>query len=71
LAGRIVAAGAHLHGGAQAITLSQPRCERTLVRNVPFYAPEDDPLYKVRPLLHEPDPKTISWWQSATGWPIR
>src|SRR5262249_11546009 len=31
------------------------------------YAPADDPLYKVRPLLHEPDPKSISWWQSATG----
>lgn len=70
-AGRIVAAGAHLHGGAQGITLAQPRCKQTLVRNEPFYAPEDDPLYKVRPLLHEPDPKTISWWQSATGWPVR
>jgi plastocyanin len=71
-AGRIVAAGGHLHGGSQAITLSQPRCQnRTLVRNVPAYAPADDPLYLVRPLLHEPDPKNISWWQSATGWPIK
>ncbi|MDA0166639.1 plastocyanin/azurin family copper-binding protein [Solirubrobacter ginsenosidimutans] len=71
-AGRIVAAGGHLHGGAQAIELSQPRCkDRTLVRNQPAYAPAGDPLYKVRPLLHEPDPKNISWWQSATGWPIK
>jgi plastocyanin len=71
-AGRIVAAGGHLHGGAQSITVSQPRCKgRTLVRNRPAYAPAGDPLYKVRPLLHEPDPKNISWWQSATGWPIR
>jgi plastocyanin len=71
-AGRIVAAGGHLHGGARSIAISQPRCkDRTLVRNHPAYAPARDPLYKVRPLLHEPDPKSISWWQSATGWPIR
>jgi plastocyanin len=71
-AGRIVAAGGHLHGGAQAIALSQPRCQhRTLIRNVPAYAPADDPLYHVHPLLHEPDPKNISWWQSATGWAIK
>src|SRR4051794_35414485 len=71
-AGRIVAAGGHLHGGAQSIAVSQPRCkDRTLVKNVPAYAPAGDPLYQVRPLLHEPDPKNISWWQSATGWPIR
>ncbi len=62
---------AHLHGGAQSLELNQPRCkDRTLVVNRPAYAPAGDPLYKVRPLLHEPDPKNISWWQSATGWPI-
>jgi plastocyanin len=71
-AGRIVAAGGHLHGGAQSIELRQPRCkDRALVRNRPAYAPAGDPLYKVHPLLHEPDPKNISWWQSATGWPIK
>jgi plastocyanin len=71
-AGRIVAAGGHLHGGAQWLQVSQPRCkDRTLVRNRPAYAPAGDPLYKVRPLLHEPDPKNISWWQSATGWPVK
>jgi plastocyanin len=70
-AGRIVAAGGHLHGGARALTLTQPRCkDHALVRNMPAYAPAGDPLYKVRPLLHEPDPKSISWWQSATGWAI-
>jgi plastocyanin len=70
-AGRIVAVGGHLHGGARSIELSQPRCaDRTLVRNRPAYAPAGDPLYKIRPLLHEPDPKNISWWQSASGWPI-
>jgi plastocyanin len=71
-AGRIVAVGGHLHGGALSLDLSQPGCgDRTLVRSKPSYAPKDDPLYAVTPLLHEPDPKVISWWQSATGWPIR
>ena len=38
-AGRIVAVGGHLHGGARAIELSQPRCgDRVLVRNQPAYA---------------------------------
>src|SRR4051794_20226920 len=67
-AGRIVAVGGHLHGGANQLILSQPRCgHRTLVSSQPAYAPADDKLYAVRPLLHEPDPKSISWWQSATG----
>jgi plastocyanin len=67
-AGRIVAVGGHLHGGAKELILSQPQCgHRTLVSSKPAYAPADDNLYKVRPLLHEPDPKSISWWQSATG----
>jgi plastocyanin len=71
-AGRIVAAGGHLHGGAQSLAINQPRCgDRTLILNKPAYAPEGDPLYKVRPLLHEPDPKNISWWQSPTGWPVK
>ena len=71
-AGRIVAVGGHLHGGALDLRLSQPACgDRTLVRSRPFYAPARDKLYSVAPLLHEPDPKSISWWQSATGWAIR
>ena len=50
------------------LILSQPQCgHRTLVTSAPAYAPADDKLYAVRPLLHEPDPKSISWWQSATG----
>src|SRR3954454_18656808 len=39
-AGRIVAAGGHLHGGAKSLTLTQPACEnRALVRRLPAYAP--------------------------------
>ncbi len=71
-AGRIVAVGGHLHGGANELILNQPACKhRTLVSNKPFYAPADDKLYAVRPLLHEPDPKAISWWQSPTGYAFR
>jgi plastocyanin len=67
--GRIVAMGGHMHGGARNLTVSQPACgERTIYTAQPTYATDDDPLYAVTPLLHEPDPKHISWSQSATGW---
>src|SRR3954447_5616998 len=39
-AGRIVAVGGHLHGGGEALILSQPGCgHRTLVSSEPAYAP--------------------------------
>jgi len=69
-AGRIVAVGGHLHGGATRLTLSQPSCDRLLTTSRPMYGGPDDPVYRVRPLLHEPDPLNISWWQSATGVPV-
>jgi plastocyanin len=68
--GRIVAVGGHLHGGARALRLVQQRCRRTLVTSKPTYGQPDDPVYKVTPLLHEPDPLNITWWQSATGIPV-
>jgi plastocyanin len=71
-AGRIVAVGGHLHGGSRSIALKQQRCDgRTLVTNRPTYGQPGDPLYAVKPLLHEPDPRNISWWQSRTGIPVR
>jgi plastocyanin len=70
--GRIVAMGGHLHGGARALSVSEPACGgRQIFRAQPTYASADDPLYAVVPLLHEPDPKSISWSQSATGWSVR
>ena len=67
--GRIVAMGGHLHGGGRGLTVSQPACGRRPIYTArPTYATAEDPLYSVRPLLHEPDPKHISWSQSATGW---
>jgi plastocyanin len=69
--GRIVAVGGHLHGGSKGLVLSQPGCGgRRLAVNEPTYAPADDPLYRVRPLLHEPDPKSISWHQWSDGWAV-
>jgi plastocyanin len=70
-AGRIVAAGGHLHGGSHHLRLSQPACnDRTIALNDPTYAPKGDPLYRVHPLLHEPDPKSIDWHQWSDGWAI-
>jgi plastocyanin len=70
--GRIVAVGGHLHGGGRGISLSQPRCgNRTLVSSKPTYGRPDDPVYAVKPLLHEPDPRNITWWQSGTGIPVK
>jgi plastocyanin len=70
-AGHIVAVGGHLHGGSHGLRLSQPACDdRTIALSDPTYAPAGDPLYKVHPLLHEPDPKSINWHQWSDGWAI-
>jgi plastocyanin len=69
VSGRIVAMGGHMHGGARNLTVSEPNCGgRTIYTAQPTYATPEDPLYAVKPLLHEPDPKHISWSQSANGW---
>jgi hypothetical protein len=69
--GRIVAIGGHLHGGSHGLVTSQPACgNRTLAVSDPTYGAGDDPLYAVRPLLHEPDPRRISWSQWSDGWAI-
>ena len=70
-AGRIVAVGGHLHGGSHELRLTQPSCgNRTIARSDPTYAVAGDPVYRVHPLLHEPDPKSISWAQWSDGWAI-
>ena len=69
--GRVVAIGGHLHGGGKELSVAQPRCGgRTLFSATAIYGGARDPLYRVRPMLHEPDPKTITWFQSATGWRV-
>jgi len=72
MSGRIVAVGGHLHGGARRLTLEQSGCNgRTLVSSRPMYGLAGDPVYGVRPLLHEPGPLGISWWRSSTGISVR
>jgi plastocyanin len=69
--GRLVAGGAHLHGGAQSMKLYQRRCgNRLLVESRPLYGMPDDPVYHVLPVLHEPGPIDTSWFMSSQGIPV-
>src|SRR4051794_7953300 len=69
--GRIVDAGAHLHGGAIDMKIKQPACRnRTLANSRAVYGMPDDPVYKVRPILHEPGPISSTVARSATGIPV-
>ena len=66
--GRLVAGGAHLHGGARELRLSQPACgDRTLMSSRPLYGLPDHPYYNVLPVLHEPGPIATSWVTSPRG----
>jgi hypothetical protein len=69
--GRLVAGGAHVHGGARALSLSQPACgDRSLMLSRPLYGLPDHPYYNVLPVLHEPGPIATSWVTSRTGIPV-
>jgi plastocyanin len=70
--GRIVAAGAHLHGGAYGMSLRQPSCGgRDLIRSRALYGEPGDPVYRVLPVLHEPGPIATSTFRSPTGLAVR
>jgi hypothetical protein len=70
--GRIVAAGGHLHGGAISMSLTQPACkDRKILDTDPLFAPRDDLVYQIRPILHEPGPVGTRFFQSATGIQVR
>ena len=70
--GRIVAAGAHLHGSSKGMTITQPRCDdRTLVRHDPRYGNPSDLVYRLRPVLHEPGPIATGYFLSRSGIPVR
>jgi plastocyanin len=72
ISGRIVAAGAHLHGSAKGMTITQPRCgNRTLIDQRPRWGVPDDAVYRLRPVLHEPGPIATGYWLSRRGIPIR
>jgi plastocyanin len=72
VSGRIVAAGAHMHGSAKSVDIEQPRCgDRTLISHKPRWGLPDDPVYHVRPKLHEPGPIATGYFLSPTGIPVR
>jgi plastocyanin len=69
--GRLVAGGAHLHGGTKGMKVFQPRCQdRQLVDSRPLYGMPDDPVYHVLPVLHEPGPINTSWFKTVKGIPV-
>jgi plastocyanin len=69
--GRLIAGGAHLHGGAAGMSLYQERCQdRLLFDSKPLYGLPDNPVYHVTPVLHEPGPINTSWFTTATGIPV-
>lgn len=70
-AGRVVAGGGHVHGGARRLTLTEPDCEdREIARSVPTWGLPDHPFYNVRPVLHEPGPINMSGFGTPTGIPV-
>jgi plastocyanin len=70
-AGRIVAGGGHVHGGAYKLTVSQPNCSnRQIAESNPTWGLPDHPFYTVRPVLHEPGPINMSAFQSQAGIPV-
>jgi plastocyanin len=70
-AGRIVAGGGHVHGGAYKLTVSQPDCgNRQVADSNPTWGLPDHPFYTVRPVLHEPGPINMSAFHSASGIPV-
>ena len=70
-AGRIVAGGGHVHGGAESLTVTQPSCaERELARSTPTWGRADHPFYNVKPVLHEPGPVNMTAFRTPTGIPV-
>ena len=69
--GRIIGAQGHLHGGGKYQTLRNTSCnDELLVRSQAYYGHPDHIFYRVRPMLHEPSPISMSRTVSATGIPV-
>jgi plastocyanin len=72
VSGRIVAAGAHTHAGNRSLDVAQPRCgDRRIIRHESLFGRADDPVYRMRPLLHEPGPIATGYYLSARGIAVR
>jgi hypothetical protein len=69
--GRIVGAQGHLHGGGRYQTVTNLSCgNRRMWRSQAYYAMPDHIFYRVRPILHEPSPVSMSRVISPGGIPV-
>jgi plastocyanin len=68
--GRVVAAGAHAHGGALKVSVTRAGCGELLSSDA-RYGTADDPIYHLSPVLHEPAPRSMSVLTSKQGWRVR
>jgi len=70
-AGRLVAGGGHVHGGAKNLTLRRRDCGgQRLYTSRPLWGNRDHPFYHVRPILHEPGPISMSGFNTQKGIPV-
>jgi plastocyanin len=70
-AGRIVAGGGHVHGGARDVRLRRPDCrDERVYTSRPVWGGPRHPFYRVRPVLHEPGPIHMSGFRSPRGVPV-
>ena len=70
-AGRLVAGGGHVHGGAKDLTVRRADCgNRAIHRSKPTWGSSRHPFYRVRPILHEPGPVNMTGFNSAKGVPV-
>jgi hypothetical protein len=70
-AGRLVAGGGHVHGGAKNLTLRRKDCRGSRIyTSRPLWGGADHPFYHVRPVLHEPGPIFMSGFNSQAGIPV-
>jgi plastocyanin len=70
--GRIVAGGGHVHGGGVETAVTQPDCDnREIMASRPAWGMPDHAFYKVRPILHEPGPISMTGWLSSQGHPVQ
>ena len=69
--GLIIGAQGHLHGGGRYQSLRNASCEnREIVRSRAYYGYPDHIFYRVRPILHEPSPISMSRTISERGIPV-
>ena len=69
--GRIIGAQGHLHGGGRYQTVKNLSCQKQgLWRSQAYYAKPDHIFYRVRPVLHEPSPVSMSRIVSPAGIPV-